>query len=87
VKSLNPPGVARSRAKLRKLSEAESTPAGELRELLQIELKNLNHNTHFSLCTAALNKVMTKANRQSTVLVISNQNHDAEELAFNLQAQ
>jgi hypothetical protein len=29
---------------------------------------------------------MTKANQQSTVLVISNQNHDAEALAFNLQS-
>jgi hypothetical protein len=30
--------------------------------------------------------VLTKANPQSTVLVISNQNHDAEALAVNLQA-
>jgi hypothetical protein len=28
---------------------------------------------------------MAKTNQQSTVLVISNQNHDAEALAFNLQ--
>jgi hypothetical protein len=86
AKSLNPPDVARLRANIRRLSEAESTPAGVLRELLQIELRNLSHNTRSSPCTTALNEVMTKANPQSTVLVISNQNHDAEALAFNLQA-
>ena len=63
-----------------------NTPAGVLRELLQIELKNLSHNARSCPCTAALNEVMTKANPQSTVLVISNQNHDAEDLAVNLQA-
>jgi hypothetical protein len=86
AKSLNPPDVARLRANIRRLSAAESTPAGVLRELLQIELKNLSHNARSSPCTAALNEVLTKANPQSTVLVISNQNHDAEALAFNLQA-
>jgi hypothetical protein len=67
------------------LSQAESIPAGVLRELLQIELKNLSHNARSSPCTAALNEVMNKANQQSTVIVISTQNHDAEALAFNLQ--
>ena len=86
AKSLNPPDVARLRANIRRLSQAESTPAGVLRELLQIELKNLSHNARSSPCTAALNEVMNKANQQSTVLVISNQNHDAEALAFNMQA-
>jgi hypothetical protein len=85
AKSLNPPDVARLRANIRRLSEAASTPAGVLRELLQIELKNLSHNASSSPCTAALNEVMTRANPQSTILVISNQNHDAEALAFNLQ--
>jgi hypothetical protein len=85
AKSLNPPDVARLRANIRRLSQAESTPAGVLRELLQIELKNLSHNARSSPCTAALNEVMNKANQQSTVIVISTQNHDAEALAFNLQ--
>jgi hypothetical protein len=29
---------------------------------------------------------MAKTNQQSTIIVISNQNHDAEALAFNLHA-
>jgi hypothetical protein len=86
VKSLNPPDVGRLRANIRRLSQAESQSAGVLRELLQIELKSLNHNARSSPCTAALNEVMTKTNQQSTVLVISNRNHDAEALAFDLQA-
>jgi hypothetical protein len=86
VKSLNPPDLAQLRANIRRLSEVESTPAGVLRELLQIELKNLSHNARSSPCTTALNEVLTKANPQSTALVISNQNHDAEALAVNLES-
>ena len=86
AKSLNPPDVGRLRANIRRLTHAESQPAGVLRELLQIEFKSLSHNARSSPCTAALNEVMAKTNQQSTVLVISNQNHDAEALAFNLQA-
>jgi hypothetical protein len=86
VKSLNPPDVGRLRANIRRLSQVESQPAGVLRELLQIELKSLRNNARSSPCTAALNEVMMKADQQSTILVISNQNHDAEALAFNLHA-
>ena len=86
AKSLNPPDVGRLRANIRRLLQAESQPAGVLRELLQIELKSLSHNARSSPCTAALNEVMVKTNQQSTVLVISNQNHDAEALAFNLHS-
>jgi hypothetical protein len=86
AKSLNPPDVARLRANIRRLSAAESTSAAALLELLQIELKNLSHNARSNPCTVALNEVMLKANQQSTILVISNQNHDAEALAVNLQA-
>ena len=86
AKSLNPPDVGRLRANIRRLTHTESQPAGVLRELLQIEFKSLSHNARSSPCTAALNEVMAKTNQQSTVLVISNQNHDAEALAFNLQA-
>jgi Lhr-like helicase len=85
AKSLNPPDVGRLRANIRRLTHAESQPAGVLRELLQIEFKSLSHNARSSPCTAALNEVLTKTSQQSTVLVISNQNHDAEALAFNLQ--
>jgi len=38
-----------------------------------------------SPCTAALREVPMKTDRQSTLVVISRQNHDAEALAFNLQ--
>jgi hypothetical protein len=78
--------IRRLKANIRRLTHTESQPAGVLRELLQIEFKSLSHNARSSPCTGALNEVMAKTNQQSTVLVISNQNHDAEALAFNLQA-
>jgi hypothetical protein len=70
--------IRRLKANIRRLTHAESQLAGVLRELLQIEFKGLSHNARSSPCTAALNEVMAKTNQQSTVLVISNQNHDAE---------
>ena len=85
AKSLSPPDVARLRANIRRLGQAESHPAAVLRELLQIELKSLNLSAQSSPCTAALREVMMKTDRQSTLVVISRQNHDAEALAFNLQ--
>jgi uncharacterized protein (DUF58 family) len=85
AKSLSPPDVARLRANIRRLGQTESHPAAVLRELLQIELKSLNLSAQSSPCTAALREVMMKTDRQSTLVVISRQNHDAEALAFNLQ--
>ena len=83
-KSLNPPDVSRLRANIRRLNDTESRPAEALRDLLQVEFKSLSINAKSNPCTAALDEVMTKMNQQSTVIVISNQNHDAEALAFNL---
>jgi hypothetical protein len=85
AKSLNPPDVARLRANIRRLADTESTPARVLRELLQIELKNLNLNAQSSPSNAALREAMMKTDRRSTLVVVSCQNHDAEALAFNLQ--
>jgi hypothetical protein len=84
TKSLNPPDVSHLRANIRRLNDTESRPAEALRDLLQIEFKSLSINAKSNPCTAALDEVMTKMNQQSTVIVISNQNHDAEALAFNL---
>jgi hypothetical protein len=85
AKSLSPPDVGRLRANLRRLGQAESHSAAVLRELLQIELKSLNLNAQSSPSTAALREAMMKTDRQSTLVVISSQNHDADALAFNLQ--
>jgi hypothetical protein len=85
VKSLSPPDVGRLRANIRRLGQAESQPAAVLRELLQLELKSLNLNAQSSPSTAALREAMMKTDRQSTLVVISSQNHDAGALAFNLQ--
>jgi hypothetical protein len=83
TKALQPPDVGRLRANIRRLINTEG-PASVLRDLLQIELKSLSQNARFNPCTAALNEVMIKTNQQSTVLIISNRNHDAGALAFDL---
>jgi hypothetical protein len=84
AKSLNPPDVSRLQANISRLNHPVSQPAESLRELLQIEFKSLSRNAKSNPCTAALNEVMKKTNPQSTVIVISDRNYDAEALAFNL---
>jgi hypothetical protein len=86
ARSLKPPDVGRLQANVHRLKTVESQSAAVLKELLQIELKGVSHNARFHPCTVALNEVMAKTNQQSTILVISNKNHDAEALAFNLHA-
>ena len=84
AKSLNPPDVSRLQANISRLNHPVSQPAESLRELLQIEFKSLSRNAKSNPCTAALNEVMKKTYPQSTVIVISDRNYDAEALAFNL---
>jgi hypothetical protein len=86
ARSLEPPDVGRLQANIHRQKTAENQLAAVLKELLQIELKGASHNARFNPYTVALNEVMAKTNQQSTILVISNKNHDAEALAFNLHA-
>ena len=83
LKYSKPPDVIRLKANINRLSQATGKAAQTLRDLLRIEYNNLNHVSRTNPCTQALSEVTSKMNQQSTVIVISAQNHDSEALAFN----
>jgi Protein of unknown function DUF58 len=82
--SLNIPDFGRLGSNIRRLMKTQNQQARALSGLLQIELKNLSTIAKSNPCTEALNETVAKTNQQPGVLVISNQNHDAEAVAFNL---
>lgn len=83
VKYLNPPDVKRLRADITRLRLAESNASKKLLGLLELEYRGLYENAKGHPATKALNTVFAKADKQSSVVVISCRNHDTEALAFN----
>ena len=83
VKYLNPPDVARLRANMNRTSSTESKAVKVLTELLQLEYRNLSNTARVNPATKALNEVLAKVDKQSSIVIISHRNHDAEALAFN----
>lgn len=83
VKYLNPPDVARLRANINRVRFAEGKAAKVLAQLLQLEYQNLSNNARHNPATKALSEVLAKVDRQSSIVIISQRNHDAEALAFN----
>jgi uncharacterized protein (DUF58 family) len=81
-KYLEPPNVRRLKANIHRMQGISGKPAGVLGELLQMEYKSLSHNSQNSPFTLAYNQAMSGINQQATVIVISQHNHDAEDLAF-----
>lgn len=83
VKYLNPPDVTQLRANINRIRLAEGKASEVLAQLLQLEYKNLNNNARHNPATKALSEVLAKVDKQSSIVIISHRNHDAEALAFN----
>ena len=83
VKYLNPPDVARLRANINRIRLAKSKASEVLAELLQLEYRTLNSNARLNPATKALSEALAKGDKQSSIVIISHHNHDAEALAFN----
>jgi hypothetical protein len=83
VKYLNPPDVARLRANINRIRLAKSKASEVLAELLQLEYRSLNSNARLNPATKALSEALAKGDKQSSIVIISHRNHDAEALAFN----
>jgi hypothetical protein len=80
---LGPTDVARLRSNLARTLSGKSEASLVLARLLQIEYRNLRSNARQNPATRALQSAMTKAPRESNIVVISQRNHDAEALAFD----
>ncbi len=66
--------------------QSESQPAQALRGLLELEDSSLIANARINPVTKALSNALSRGNQQSSVVVISSHEHDAEALAFNSYA-
>jgi hypothetical protein len=55
-----------------------------LAELLQLEYQSLDNTARINPVTKALLETLAKVDKQSNIVVISQRNHDAEALAFNV---
>lgn len=84
VRYLNPPDVSRLRANISRIQFAESQASKVLAQLLQLEYKNLQGNARLNPATRALSEALGKVDRQSNIVIISQYNHDAEAMAFNV---
>jgi hypothetical protein len=74
--------VLRLQANIRRVGQTDSPPSSALKQLLLAEYTNLSHSARLNPCTLALNAVMAKTEERSSIVVISQRNHDAEALAF-----
>lgn len=83
LKYLAPPDVARLRTNLSRLRQIENKSAEALTSLLELEYRNFENSARNSPTTTALAAALSKANKESNLVVISRRNHDAEALAFN----
>ncbi len=79
---LDTANVFRLQTNLRRLEQNDSAPALIIKQLLQAEYNNLKKSTRLNPCTLALNAVTSKSEERSSIVVISQRNHDAEALAF-----
>jgi hypothetical protein len=74
--------VIRLKADIQRVERVDSPPAAALKRLLLAEYANLSRSARLNPCTLALNAVMSKAGERSSVVVVSQRNHDAEALAY-----
>jgi len=77
------PDVNRIRADINRLGFGESQASRTLSELMRIEYKNLVESVITNPATRAINKALESGNSQSTVVVVSELNHDANAVAVN----
>jgi hypothetical protein len=83
-KYLNPPDIRRLRANMNRIRSSDNQAVKVLSELLRIEYDNLKDIAMKNPATRALTEALAKAEEQSNVVVISQRNHDAEALEFNV---
>jgi hypothetical protein len=82
IRYMKPPDVTRLRGNITRLGFSDNAAAQTLRQLLQMEYKNLGNIVKENPVSRAIETTLKKSGQQATVMVISQHNHDAEVLAF-----
>ena len=84
TKYLNPPDVSRLVANMSRLRSVESGASRVMLALLQLEYRNLVSEAGQNPASRALSAVFARVDRQANIVVISQRNHDAEAISFNM---
>jgi len=79
---LSSPDVTRLRVDIGRVRHARGRAPEVLARLLESEYRNLSSIARRSPATAALTQALTRGDRQSSLVLISQRNHDAAALAF-----
>jgi uncharacterized protein (DUF58 family) len=77
------PDISRLRANIGRLNSVEGDSSKVLSQLLNIEYSTLMNSVMIHPATKAINKALDNANIQSTIVVVSMLNHDANAIAAN----
>jgi hypothetical protein len=80
---LNSPDISRLRANISRLDAVEGDSPKVLSQLLRIEYSNFIDDVTISPATKAIFKALNNGNIQSTIVVVSKLNHDANAIAVN----
>src|SRR3972149_6954726 len=76
------PDVTRLKTNIRRMSHLKSDASETIRRLLTIEYRNLKNVARSSGLYKALSRAEREVNESSSVLIISQLNHDAEAVSF-----
>jgi hypothetical protein len=83
AKYLYAPDISRIRSNISRLQAVEGDSAKVLSELLGIEVTSFMNGVTQNPATKAINKALNNANIQSTIVVVSKLNHDANAIEVN----
>ncbi|HEY78253.1 MAG TPA: DUF58 domain-containing protein [Dehalococcoidia bacterium] len=84
LKYLNPTDVTRLVANMSRLRSVESEASRVMLELLRLEYKNLASEARQNPASRALSAVFARVDKQANIVVISQRNHDAGAISFNM---
>ncbi len=77
------PDISRLRSNISRLGSVEGESSKVLSQLMSIECTNLMNSVTANPATKAIYKALDNANIQSTIVVVSKLNHDANAIAVN----
>ena len=83
MRYLYTPDISRLKANINRLGPVEGASSKVLSQLMNIEYTNLMNSVTTNPATKAIYKALDNANIQSTIVVVSKLNHDANAIAVN----
>ncbi len=83
MKYLGHPDIIRLRSNINRLQSGTSDSTKKLTELMQIEYSNLKNISKTNPATQALTAAVNKVGKQTSIVILTQSNHDTEAIEFN----